>query len=273
VDDPGVPHHHQRLVVTLGRLGDIYGRVRMYNLGFAVFTFFSLLLSVTWMTGAAGWHLAHRDAHLPGRRRRHAHGQLRCDPHRRLPEDQRGLALGINQAAAFSGTFIGLILGGSWPRSTGGSSSWSRCPSGSSPRCGATCGCASSGSGARPTSTGRATPRSPLGLVLIMIGITYGIEPYGGHAMGWTSPPGARRWPGSAALLIAFCVIEVRVREPMFRLQLFKIRAFTSGVVASFLAALSRGGLMFMLIIWLQGIWLPLHGYAFATTRCGRASP
>ena len=56
------------------------------------------------------------------------------------------------------------------------------------------------------------------------------------------------------------------MREPMFRLQLFKIRAFTSGVIASFLAAMSRGGLMFMLIIWLQGIWLPLHGYSFATT-------
>ncbi len=52
----------------------------------------------------------------------------------------------------------------------------------------------------------------------------------------------------------------------MFRIQLFKIRAFTAGVLASFLAALSRGGLMFMLIIWLQGIWLPLHGYDFART-------
>src|SRR6266699_3431922 len=41
------------LVVSLGRLGDIYGRVRMYNLGFALFTFFSLLLTVTWLSGRA----------------------------------------------------------------------------------------------------------------------------------------------------------------------------------------------------------------------------
>jgi hypothetical protein len=75
------------------------------------------------------------------------------------------------------------------------------------------------------------------------------------------------------ALLVAFGIIETKVAEPMFRLQLFKIRAFTAGVFASFLAALSRGGLMFMLIIWLQGIWLPLHGYDFARTPCGPGSP
>ena len=73
------------LVVSLGRLGDLYGRVRIYNLGFAVFTFFSLLLSITWMTGTAGRHLAHRHADLPGRGCRHAHGQLGRHPDRRLP--------------------------------------------------------------------------------------------------------------------------------------------------------------------------------------------
>jgi MFS family permease len=105
-----------------------------------------------------------------------------------------------------------------------------------------------------------------LGLVLVMIGITYGIEPYGGHAMGWTNPLVLSCLCVGAALLVAFCIIETRVEQPMFRLQLFKIRAFSAGVVASFLAALSRGGLMFMLIIWLQGIWLPLHGYSFERT-------
>ena len=99
-----------------------------------------------------------------------------------------------------------------------------------------------------------------------MVGITYGIEPYGGHAMGWTSPRVIVSLVLGVALLIAFCIIEVRVREPMFTLSLFKIRAFTAGIVASFLAAISRGGLMFMLIIWLQGIWLPLHGYSFSST-------
>ncbi len=99
-----------------------------------------------------------------------------------------------------------------------------------------------------------------------MVGITYGIEPYGGHVMGWTNPLVLCSVAVGVVLLGVFCVVETRVPQPMFRLQLFKIRAFTSGVLASFLAALSRGGLMFMLIIWLQGIWLPLHGYAFTVT-------
>src|SRR6202044_2451053 len=104
------------------------------------------------------------------------------------------------------------------------------------------------------------------GLIRIMVGITYGIEPYRADTMGWTNPLVIAEIAGGVALLVAFGIIETKVAEPMFRIQLFKIRAFTSGVLASFLAALSRGGLMFMLIIWLQGIWLPLHGYAFSVT-------
>ena len=99
-----------------------------------------------------------------------------------------------------------------------------------------------------------------------MIGITYGIEPHGGHTMGWTGPAVIGELAAGVGFLVAFAVIETKVAEPMFRLQLFRIRAFTSGVLASFLAAVGRGGLMFMLIIWLQGIWLPQHGYDFART-------
>ena len=73
------------LVVSFGRLGDMFGRVRMYNLGFAIFTLFSVLLSVTWLHGTAGaWWLI-VDADPAGRRRRDADGQLQRDPHRRVP--------------------------------------------------------------------------------------------------------------------------------------------------------------------------------------------
>ena len=99
-----------------------------------------------------------------------------------------------------------------------------------------------------------------------MVGITYGIEPYGGYAMGWTNPIVLTELGLGVAFLVLFCFIEVHTEEPMFRLQLFRIRAFSAGVFASFLGALGRGGLMFMLIIWLQGIWLPRHGYTFAVT-------
>src|ERR1039457_2653229 len=254
------------LVVTLGRMGDIYGRVRMYNLGFAVFTFFSLLLSVTPMTGhAAGiWLITMRIFQGVGAPMLMANSAaILTDA---FPVNQRGMALGVNQAAAFSGTFIGLILAGILAPINWRLIFLVSVPIGLF---------ATVWGYLRLRELGQRQPARidwpgnitfATGLILILGGITYGIEPYGAHAMGWTSPLVLGCLGLGLAFLIAFCVIETKVADPMFRLQLFKIRAFTSGVVASFLAALSRGGLMFMLIIWLQGIWLPLHGYAFTVT-------
>jgi MFS family permease len=105
-----------------------------------------------------------------------------------------------------------------------------------------------------------------LGLVGILAGITYGIQPYGGHTMGWTSPLVLTGLLGGAALLVAFCFIELRVKQPMFDLHLLRIRAFAFGSLATLLASIARGGLQFMLILWLQGIWLVLHGYNYADT-------
>ena len=105
-----------------------------------------------------------------------------------------------------------------------------------------------------------------LGLILVLVGITYGIQPYGGHSMGWTSPTVLAELIGGLALLVVFVMIERRVAEPMFNLSLFRIRAFVAGNVANFMISIGRGGLQFMLIIWLQGIWLPLHGYNFVDT-------
>lgn len=254
------------LVVTLGRMGDIYGRVRMYNLGFAVFTFFSLMLSITWMTGhAAGvWLIVMRIFQGVGAAMLMANSAaILTDV---FPDDQRGMALGVNQAAAFGGVFIGLVLGGllaplNWrwiflvsvPVGLVGTVLGYRELHETSPR-----------RPARIDWPGNIT--FAVGLVLVMVGITYGIEPYGGHVMGWSNPLVLGCVAVGVVLLGVFCVVETRVAQPMFRLQLFRIRAFTSGVLASFLAALSRGGLMLMLIIWLQGIWLPLHGYAFTDT-------
>jgi MFS family permease len=254
------------LVTSLGRMGDIYGRVRMYNLGFAVFTFFSLLLTVTWMSGhAAGiWLIVLRIFQGVGAAMLMANSAaILTDA---FPAGQRGMAMGVNQAAAFSGTFIGLVLGGILAPIN-----WRLIFLVSVPI------------GLFATIWGylklrELSERRParidwpgnitfaFGLVLVMVGITYGIEPYGHDTMGWTNPLVVAALTSGVALLIAFGIIETKVAEPMFRLQLFKIRAFTAGVFASFLAALSRGGLMFMLIIWLQGIWLPLHGYDFART-------
>ena len=261
------------LVVNLGRLGDIYGRVRMYNLGFAIFTFFSLLFTITWLDGpAAGWWLiivrvfqgigaaflvANSSAILTDA----------------FPEDQRGMALGINQAAAISGTFIGLVLGGVLAPINWRLIFLVSVPIG---LFGTVWGYMHLREVGRRTRAHIDWPGNltfAFGLISLMIGITYGIEPNGGHTMGWTSPAVLSELGAGVALLIAFAVIETRVDDPMFRLPLFRIRAFTAGVLASFLAAVGRGGLMFMLIIWLQGIWLPLHGYDFARTPFGRGSP
>jgi MFS family permease len=254
------------LVTSLGRLGDIYGRVRVYNLGFAVFTFFSLLLAVTWMSGTVAgiWLIVLRIFQGVGAAMLMANSAaLLTDA---FPLRQRGLAMGVNQAAAFSGTFIGLVLGGVLAPIN-----WRLVFIVSVPV------------GLLGTVMGylqlrELSPRRParidwpgnvtfaVGLVLVMVGITYGIEPYGHDTMGWSNPLVIGCIAGGAVLLVAFGIIETRVAEPMFRLQLFRIRAFSVGVFASFLAALSRGGLMFLLIIWLQGIWLPLHGYSFSST-------
>ena len=254
------------LVVSLGRLGDMYGRVRMYNLGFALFTFFSLLLTITWMNGrAAGlWLIIVRVFQGVGAAFLIANSAaILTDA---FPDNQRGFALGINQAAGISGTFIGLVLGGvlapiNWrliflvsvPIGLFGTI-WGYVQLRE----------VSHGDRARVDWAGNIT--FALGLVLVMVAITYGIQPYGRHTMGWASPVVLVCLVSGVLLVAAFAVIETRVAEPMFRLPLFRIRAFTGGVLASFLAAVGRGGLMFMLIIWLQGIWLPLHGYDFVST-------
>jgi len=254
------------LVVTLGRLGDIYGRVRVYNLGFAVFTLFSLLLTVTWTHGhaAAVWLISMRIFQAVGAAMLMANSAaILTDA---FPTHQRGMALGVNQAAAFSGSFIGLVLGGVLAPVNWRLIFLVSVPVG---LLGTVLGYLKLRELGQRRAAGIDWPGNVsfgLGLVLIMVGITYGIEPYGSSDMGWGNPLVLAAIGVGVVLMAAFCVIETKVAEPMFRLQLFKIRAFSSGVFASFLAALSRGGLMFMLVIWLQGIWLPLHGYDFART-------
>jgi MFS family permease len=254
------------LVVSFGRLGDMFGRVRMFNLGFALFAAFSILLSVTWLhgTAAAWWLIGMRVLQGVGGAMLMANSSaILTDA---FPPNERGLALGLNQVAAIAGSFIGLVLGGvlgpldwrlvflvSVPFGVLGTI-WSyrrlqergvRKP-------------------ARLDWAGNITFAA--GLIAALVGITYGIQPYGGHTMGWTNPLVLGLIGGGIAVLAIFCVIETRVAEPMFNLSLFRIRPFTAGNMASLLSSLGRGGLMFTLIIWLQGIYLPIHGYAFDRT-------
>ena len=254
------------LIVSFGRLGDMFGRVRMYNLGFVVYTLASLALTVDWLTGPSGalYLIAFRLVQGVGAAFLLANSAaILTDA---FPANQRGMALGINNIVGVSGMFVGLVLGGilapiDWRLvflisvSVGlFGTVWAylKLEERSKPR---------------PASIdwwGNLT--FALGLILIMVSVTYGIRPYGGHPTGWTSPRVIGLLLGGAASLAAFAAIERRVLEPMFRLPLFRIRAFTFGTLSTFLSALARGGLLFMLIIWLQGIWLPEHGYNFTET-------
>lgn len=254
------------LVVSLGRLGDMLGRVRMYNLGFLVYTFFSLLLSVTWMSGTAAalWLVVMRLFQGVGAAFLMANSTaILTDA---FPEHERGMAIGINQIAAIAGTFIGLVLGGllgpiqwrlifiiSVPIGLFGTV-WAYLKLREVP----------SKRDVKIDWSGNVSFAT--GLIALMVGITYGIQPYGGHVMGWTSPLVLSALTVGVIMLVLFARIEIHSPDPMFKLSLFKIRAFSTGSISTLLAAVGRGGLMFTMVIWLQGIWLPLHGYSFSNT-------
>ncbi len=254
------------LVVTLGRIGDIYGRVRMYNLGFAVFTIFSILLSVNWLHGAtAGMFIViMRIGQGIGGSFLFANSSaILTDA---FPEDQRGLALGINNIMGVAGMFIGLVVGGVLAPIDWRLVFIVSAPFGVLGTVWAYLMLRDTGvrSSARIDWWGNAF--FAIGLTLILVGITYGIEPYGTSSMGWGSPRVIAELLGGVLLLVAFVIVEKKVAQPMFRLDLFGIRAFLFGNLASLLASIGRGGLMFMFVIWLQGIWLPLHGFSFSST-------
>ncbi|HJQ44456.1 MAG TPA: MFS transporter [Jatrophihabitantaceae bacterium] len=256
------------LVVTFGRLGDQYGRAKLFNLGFLIFTIASIACALVPNGGSAG------ALELIGLRVVQGIGGAMLTANSTaiitdaFPPERRGFALGVNQVAALAGSFAGLVIGGVLSEWHWRAVFWVSVPV-----------------GIWGTWIGYRTlhdkPRSPstrivvdwwgnitfgVGLTAILAAITYGLQPYGGHTMGWTSPWVLTGLIGGVALLVVFGFVENHVEDPMMNLRLFRVRAFAAGQTVNLLAAMSRGGLQFMLIIWLQGIWLPLHGYAFHDT-------
>src|SRR5581483_6636480 len=255
------------LLVTFGRISDMFGRVKLYNLGFAIFTVGSILLWLTWGTGNEGALQLILFRLIQGVGSGFLFSNSAAILTDAFPSNQRGFALGINQIAAILGSVIGLILGGilayfNWrlvflvsvPVGIVGTI-WAYMM-------------------LREVATIRAHQKIDwagnitfaCGATILLLGITYGIEPYGGAPTGWGNPMVISALVIGVLLLAAFIWIELHVADPMFRLSLFKIRMFAAGNISSFLASIARGGLQFMLIIWLQGIWLPLHGYNYEVT-------
>jgi len=250
------------LVVSFGRLGDMFGRVRMYTLGFAVFSIASIFLTVTWMHGSDGalWLIIWRVVQGIGGAFLFANAAAIVTD--AFPANQRGTALSVNSIAAIAGSFIGGVLA---------PVNWHliflvSAPIGVFGTVWAYFMLHDIGVRKHAQMDWWGNLLFAAGLIAILVGITYGLLPYGGHPMGWTNPWVLTALSGGLALLVIFVYVETKVAEPLFRVSLFRIRAFTAGNIASLMLAMGRGGMQFMLIIWLQGIWLPLHGYSYSQT-------
>ncbi len=254
------------LVVMFGRLGDMYGRVRIYNAGFVVFAVSAIALSFDPfdLGGGAMWLILWRVVQGVGGAMLMANAAaILTDA---FPANQRGTALGINQVAAVAGSFLGLLIGGLLSEWDWKAVFWVSVPFGV---LGAIWSYRSLHDNGVRTPGSLDVPGTltfALGLTALLTGITYGIQPYGGASTGWTNPWVLAAVIGGVALLVLFCIIETRARAPMFDLGLFRNRTFALGNFASLMSSVGRGGLQFMLIIWLQGIWLPLHGYDYEST-------
>jgi MFS family permease len=254
------------LIVSLGRLGDMYGRVRIFNAGFVIYTAASVLLTICWLQGSAGamWLIGFRVVQGIGGACLLANSAaIIADA---FPANQRGMALGINNIVGVSGTFIGLVLGGVLAPIDWRLVFLISVPVGIFGTVWAYARLRELGTPHRAPIDWAGNLTFAIGLVLIMVAVTYGIRPWNGHPVGWGSPTVIALLSCALLSLVAFVLVERRVAYPMFRLPLFRIRAFTFGTLSTFLSAIARGGLMFMLVIWLQGIWLPQHGYDFTET-------
>ena len=254
------------LVVLFGRMGDIYGRVRIYNIGFGVFTVAAVALSIDPFHLGAGalWLIGWRVIQgVGGAMLMASSAAILTDA---FPSNQRGMALGVNMVAAVAGSFLGLLIGGVLSQLDWRAIFWVGVPIGILGTIWSVRSLHEIGVRRRGTLDWTGTVTFGVGLTVVLTGITYGIQPYGGHPTGWTNPWVLGSILLGILLLVAFCFIEVHIPQPMVNMRLFKSTSFGMGNLAGLMSSVGRGGLQFMLIIWLQGIWLPLHGYSFEST-------
>lgn len=254
------------LVVFFGRLGDMFGRVRIYNWGFVVFTVAAIALSIDPLDLGPGalWLIGWRVVQgVGGAMLMASSAAILTDS---FPANQRGMALGVNQVAAVAGSFVGLLLGGLLSEWDWRAVFWVGVPIGVLGTIWSMRSLQELGEPAPAKLDWAGTATLGLGLTVVLTAITYSIQPHGTSPTGWASPAVLGSLALGVALLVLFCVIELRVATPLLDVRLFKIPAFGMANLAGLMAAIGRGGLQFMLIIWLQGIWLPLHGYSFEST-------
>lgn len=257
------------LIVSVGRFADTFGRVKLYNIGFIIFAISSILIYassylVLGTAGALSIIILRIVQALGGSFLVANSAAMLTDA---FPHNERGMALGINGVAYAGGSAIGLLLGGilaaidwhlifliSVPVGVIGAI-WSYY---------ALHELATIKSGRKLDIPGNVLFALSLGLILISI--TYALIPYGASQTGWSNPYVIGGVVSGVLLLIAFIFLELKSKDPMFNLKLFKEKSFSLSMLSSFLAGGARWGLEFIIIIWLQGIWLPLHGVDFTKT-------
>ena len=254
------------LVVPFGRLGDMFGRVRIYNIGFAVFTVAAIALSFDPFHLGAGavWLIVWRVVQgVGGAMLMASSSAILTDA---FPANQRGMALGVNMVTAVAGSFLGLLIGGALAEWHWQAIFWVGVPIGLAGTVWSMRSLREIGQRTPGRLDWAGTITFGVGLTVLLIGITYGIQPYGQSTTGWTNPAVLGSIVARLVLLVVFCVVELKVAQPMVNIRLFRSTAFGMGNLAGLMSSVGRGGLQFMLIIWLQGIWLPLRGYDFEST-------
>ncbi|MCL2775055.1 MAG: MFS transporter [Oscillospiraceae bacterium] len=255
------------LLVSLGKLSDMFGRVRLYNLGFAIFTISSILLYFTPSAGGNGLTVMIIFRMIQGVGAGFLFANSTAIITDAFASNERGMAMGLNQISSIGGSLLGLILGGVLSAINWRLIFLVSVPIGIF---GTVWAYLMLKEQSKPDKTQKIDWPGNIafaaGLTMLLLALTNGIMPYGSSKMGWGNPLVILGIIFGILFLIAFVFIEMKVKTPMFHLDLFRIRAFAFGNISLFLSSVARGGLQFMLIIWLQGIWLPLHGYSFDST-------
>src|ERR1044071_6636806 len=203
------------LVVPFGRLGDMFGRVRIYNLGFVVFTVAAIALSFDpfHFGGGAVWLIAWRVVQgVGGAMLMASSSAILTDA---FPANQRGMALGVNMVAAVAGSFLGLLIGGVLSEFHWQAVFWVGVPIGVLGTIWSYRSLRELGSRTPGRLDWAGLVTFGIGLPVLLTGITYGVQPYGDSTPGWTNPWVLGSIPLGVLLIVAFCFIELRVPQPM----------------------------------------------------------
>jgi MFS family permease len=254
------------LVVTFGRISDLKGRAKLYSFGFLIFAISSGILSTVngygdsavlemiilrLFQGVGGGLLMVNSA------------AILTDY---FPKNELGKALGLNQVSGLVGGVAGLIIGGvlsviNWRYIflldfvVG------------------IIGTLWSFKSLRDVQKPIKQPLDiignvlfALGITLLLISVTYGLLPYGNQQLGWGNPFVITGLTISFLAIGIFVLVESKVKNPMFDLSLFKVRDFSVANFTNFIASMARQGILLMMLVLLQGIWLPLHGVPYSQT-------